>query len=557
MPQGDTERGERLARTALVAAMGLSALTILLLGRHLTFWSDELDWLTFGDDFGARSLLTPHGSHLIATTRIIYEGLPRIFGVSYLPFRILGIICLQACAVLVFVLVRRRMGGVVAVFPAIILLFFGSAQDMTMSPLGIPFTLSIALGLGALVLIEQNGLRTDLLASLLLVLAGLSHSFGTIIAIGALVYLLLERSRRREIWIALVPLALWAVWWVWAQQFDQGIASSSNLLGAPLFVIKAAGAAIQGSLGVPVGSDWIGESLASAIRGFFDVVAVLAIGLLVVRLRRGETTAWTWAYLATTLAFWFGIALSEGEGREPATPRYLFFGAIMLILIVAELTRGRAIPRRFVPVLLVVFAFSLIGNVALLVHSVGGFNREAARVRAELAVIDVGSDGIDPDARLGNLDLPDGAQVPSSVGALGAFADSIGSTGFSLDELRAQPEEIRLGADLVLVRALGIAAIPIPRAAISEDCESYRPEPDGYASFPLDPGLNLVRLSGDTGAPGSSLSIGRFADAASVPIGDLTTADPVAVNLAEDVAPDQWLGRAAGRIELCSPPVVR
>ena len=65
MPRGDTERGERLARIGLVVAMALSALTILLLGRHLTFWSDELDWLTFGNDFDPRDLLTPHGSHLM------------------------------------------------------------------------------------------------------------------------------------------------------------------------------------------------------------------------------------------------------------------------------------------------------------------------------------------------------------------------------------------------------------------------------------------------------------------------------------------------------------
>ena len=74
MPWGDTERGERLARIGLVVAMALSALTILLLGRHLTFWSDELDWLTFGNDFDPRNLLTPHGSHLIATNRVDLRG---------------------------------------------------------------------------------------------------------------------------------------------------------------------------------------------------------------------------------------------------------------------------------------------------------------------------------------------------------------------------------------------------------------------------------------------------------------------------------------------------
>jgi hypothetical protein len=553
MPQGDTERGERLARTALIAAMALSALTILLLGRNLTFWSDELDWLTFGGDFGAGSLLTPHGSHLIATTRVVYEGLPRIFGVSYLPFRILGIVCLQACAVLVFILVRRRMGGVVAVFPAIILLFFGSAQDMFLSPLGIPFTLSIAFGLGALALVEQNQFRTDVLACLLLILSGMSHSFGTIIAGGVLVYLLVERSRRREVWIAIVPLALWIAWWVWAQQFDQGIASSGNLLGAPIFIVQAAGAAIEGILGIPVGADPIPEWMATSIRVVFDIVAIALMALLGVRLRRGGSTPWTWAYLATVFAFWFGIALSEGEGREATTPRYLYFGAIMIILIAAELKRGERIPSRFARPLVAAFAFALACNVGLMFHAVSGFNEEAANVRATIAVIGLNADDIDPATKLGELDLPGAAQVPSSVGALDEFAGEVGSTGFSLEELWGQPEDVRLGADLVLVRALQVAATPIPGSALSRRCETFNPGSDGYSNFPLGGGVSLIRLAGDTGEPGATLSIGRYASLASVPVGELTEGSAVAVLLPDDEVPDVWLGRAAGRIEVCDP----
>ena len=251
MPRGDTERGERLARTGLVVAMALSALTILLLGRHLTFWSDELDWLTFGNDFDPRNLLTPHGSHLMATNRVIYEGLPRIFGTDYLPFRIVGVACLQACAVLVFVLVKRRMGALVALAPAVVLLFFGSAQEMTLSPLGIPFTLSIAFGLAAFLAVERGDLRGDVAAIVLLTLAGLSHTFGTIIAVGVAVYLLVEPGSRRRIWVAAVPIALWIAWWLWARQFHQSIAAGSGVLGAPLFILKAAGAAIEGMLRDP------------------------------------------------------------------------------------------------------------------------------------------------------------------------------------------------------------------------------------------------------------------------------------------------------------------
>lgn len=110
MSLGSNERGEKLARYGLLGAMVASAVLILILGRNLSFWSDEFEWLTFQDDFGLRGLMTPHGSHLMATNRVIYEGLPQLFGTSYMPFRLLAIAFLFACSALLFVLVRRRMG---------------------------------------------------------------------------------------------------------------------------------------------------------------------------------------------------------------------------------------------------------------------------------------------------------------------------------------------------------------------------------------------------------------------------------------------------------------
>ena len=549
MPRADDERGERLALIALAVAMAVSAATILLLGRDLTFWSDEIDWLTIADDFDLRGVLTPHGSHLIALPRVIYEGLPRIFGTSYLPFRILAIIFLQAGAVLTFVLLRRRVGAVVAVFPAIVLLFFGSAQDMTVSPLGIPFTLSIALGLGAFALVELNRPRTDLGAMALLILAGLAHTFGTICAFGVLVYLIADRGRRREAWIAIVPLALWVAWWIWARQFDQSITESSNLLGTPFFLVKAAGAALEATLGIPTGSQFLGDGLSRLARIAFDLVAVAASLALIWRLRRGPTGPWAWAYVATLLAFWLGVALSEGEGREPTTPRYLYFGAIMIFLIIAELSRGRRIPASWRPWLLALFAVSLTGNVALMVKAADDFSDDAARVRAEIAAILPDAVSLQPDIRLGYL--PGGADVPSSPRALVEFADDVGSTGFTLEELLAQPEDVRRETDLKLVRALGVGAFPAPRGTVTDLCESYPPAEDGYSTFPLDGGLNGIRLVGDTGDPGAALALGRYADVPTVPVGSIAPEGTTGLILPADDLGRPWSGRAAGTVEVC------
>ncbi len=89
-----------------------------------------------------------------------------------------------------------------------------------MSPLGIPFTLSIALGLAAFALVELNGSAPIWRPCAASSSPALAHVRDDL-AIGVLVYLLVDRSRRREVWIALVPLTLFVAWWVWARQFDQ------------------------------------------------------------------------------------------------------------------------------------------------------------------------------------------------------------------------------------------------------------------------------------------------------------------------------------------------
>ncbi len=558
MPSGHSERGERLARIALLIAMAISAATILYANRQLTFWSDELDWLTFRDDFAPAHMLTPHGSHLLATTRVIYEGLPRLFGSSYLPFRILAVLCLQANAVLLFVLVRRRLGPGLAVLPAIVLLFYGSAQDMFISPLGIPFTLSIALGLGALAAVEMRSLRGDVLAMVLLSLSILSHTFGTIVAIGVAVYYALDRGRRRELWVALVPLALWFAWWLWARQFDQSIASAANLPGVPVYLLKSLGAAIEGIFGIPPNLGGKSDGLALALRIGFDLVGLAAALLLAVHIAARRASAWTWAYLVTIVAFWAGVGLADGVGREPTTPRYLFFGAIMLTLIAAEVFRDRRPSQRGIRAIGAVFAICLAGNFALLIYEIPGFEEDATAVRAQIAVLGIEGDNVDPRLQVRKLGPPASEHVPSPVAAIGSFERDVGPLGLSIDELRGEPDEVRSGADFVLIRGLGTAVVPLPAdgGLRPQGCSLRRPAADGYTSFELSPGGNVVELTRDSGEPGAELELGRFADVADVPIGGLRKGRKAIVLLPDDELADPWIARTTGTVRVCAlaPP---
>lgn len=549
MPSGDSERGERLAYALLLVAMAVSAATILIVNRNLTFWSDELNWLTLADDFAPAHLLRPHNSHLIATTRAIYEGLPRVFGTSYLPFRILAVICLQAGAVLTFVLVRRRLGAAIAALPAIVFLFYGSAQDMVISPLGIPFTLSIALGLGAFVAVDRRTLGGDLLAMVLLALSMLSHTFGAIIAVGLLCYYGLDRGRRRELWVPLLPLVLWIIWWLWARQFDQGIAAASNLLGTPLFLVEAAGAALEGIVGVPPGNP-----VELPLRVGFDLVAIAAATLLIARLFAGRVTAWTWAYLVTLLAFWFGIGLAAASDREPSTPRYLYFGAIMIVLIAAEVLRDRVASRTSYRLLVAFASVCLVGNFTMILRIAPDYEQDALDVRAQIGALNVaGRAGpVAPDLFI-DAGSPISTQIVVSPNSILAFENDVGPLGFDVDELRDQPEEVRQGADFVLIRGLGVEAVQIPAGSDVKriGCALHRPADDGYTSFDLEPGVSLLALVRDTGEPGATLDLGRFADAADVPIGDLREGHKAVVVLPDDGLDDPWTARTTGTVRVC------
>jgi len=555
-PAFGDERTARLARNALFGAMVVSALAILVLGRSLSFWSDELEWLTFQDDFGIRGLVTPHGSHLMATNRIIYEGLPRLFGTSYMPFRLVAIVLLFACAWFVFVLVRRRLGGMVALCPAIVLLFFGSAQDIALSPLGIPFTLSIALGLAAFVTAERGDRRGDVLTFLLLSASILSHTFGTIIAIGVGVHLLLEPGARRRIWAVAIPLAAWFAWWVWARQFHQGVVTGEGLGAAPLRLVEAAGAAIEGAVGIPPQFGHKSDLLETGFGILFDLIAVAGAGLLAIRIRRHGATSWLWAYITCALIFWAGIALADPSDREPATPRYLYFGAIMIVLIAAETTRGHRFGRRARRWLLALFAVALVGNVAQLLYSVPGLNDDAAQVRSQIGVMELDAEWIDPTVRVRELGAPAALEIAASIGEIAAFDDGAGQLGFTPDEIGEQSEELRLGSDYVLTRALDVALVPVPgRSPLPPaDCTVHTPGADGYTKFPLAFGGNLIELGGPPGDPAATVEVGRFADAPSVPIGELAHGGRSAILIPDDGVPEHpWTARTTGRLRVCVP----
>lgn len=538
---------ERFALAGVGVGMVAAAATLLALNSGLTYFNDEYGWLATSGDFRPSTILAPHNSHLIAFPRLLYKTLPELFGPSHLVFAVVSVVGVLLCAGLFFVFARKRIGGLAALPPTLVLLFFGSSWDVVLATVGIPALCSLAGGLGALVALDRDDRRGDVAAALLLVLSLASHSFGPVFVAGILAYLLLRPDRWRRIWIVAVPGALYAAWWVWALKFDQGVISASNVPGLPLYMAKSLGAGLAALTGLNSDFGQVTPPVTQPTRFLTHYMPPLAIAgalALVVRVWMGRLTPWFWALLALLLAYWVAIGLSAGPAREPEAARYLYPSAVMILLLAAEGLRGARLGWAPVALVSVLAAVSLAGNLTHLRNAHNLLVAHADSARAQLAMVELGQEQGDLGLRLSDVSPLGARYVALPAVFYLAVVDRVGSLADDLPEVRAESEPVREGADLVLARYLKLIALPEPDAAPSR----CRAVPEGEA-FDLRPGINVLRLG--RGEQPASLLLGRFADAPTVPVGNLSAPEAFAISVPTDEAPDPWRGQVEAPVWLC------
>ena len=253
------------------------------------------------------------------------------------------------------------------------------------------------------------------------------------------------------------------------------------------------------------------------------------------------------------LVYWVGLGFSEGPGREPTTPRYLFFGSIMVLLIAAARAQSAKPTRAALAVLLGFCCVSLIFNVSQLVRTADSIRAAAGDVRAQLGALELAGD------RAVSAFVPRVAGPPASTylavdaGGYQEFARSIGSLGLTGAEISAQPQDVRAGADFVLARAQGLAAgLPQRAPPGAAPCEPRRIPAGDRARFALQPGTTFLRLLG-TATP-EPLLVGRFAPP-SVPVGAVAPESFTRIDLAEDGVSEPWIAQVEASVEICRLPL--
>jgi hypothetical protein len=322
-------RVPRARLLVILAALAVSA-TILLLTRSYTFYFDEWAFILTAPDWSWATLLQPHNEHPVMLTRAIYVVLLSTVGLrSYLPYMAVLLALHAASVVLLFEVVRRRAGELVALCCAALLMVLGAGWEDLLWAFQIQFVGSIACGLGMLLaLLGPASRRNVLIAAALLTGSLMFSGVGLFFAVAAAVQLGASARRRDLIWFAPIGVAL-AAWFV---AFGRGGGPGTPLsLGdiavLPLYVLWGLGTSVGGLIGV---SGWAGLAVL--------VLAALAVAYV---WRRGGVDPFALGIAAGVVSFYAvtGVIRVQFGYQQSDASRYTYVAAVFWLLLLADAAR--------------------------------------------------------------------------------------------------------------------------------------------------------------------------------------------------------------------------
>jgi hypothetical protein len=549
-----------LAWILLAAAICVSAVWLMIAGKDLTFSGDDIFYYArlITDNGGVHQaggleyFFIPHNGHLQILGKLLYRGLFATVGADYTVFRVIEIVAAFACVLLFFILARRRVRPFAALIPSVLLLFFGVAEGSYLWPFNVHTVGALALGLGALLTLERDDRRGDIATCALLVLAVATVEVGLAFTVAVAVAVLRRDDRLRRAWIFLVPLVLFGIWWLWAQRFGQSEVDLVNVTLIPIDFTNAL-AAVMGSLFgvIPTGSEI--SANVTTITPWSAVLAGFALAGLVYRIRRGSVPIGLWVALAAVLTYWLMITMAD---RPPDSTRYLWVGAIVVLLVAAHALRGVRITTTGLLIAAAVVAFAIPPNLAKFYDERASSITDANNTRAEYGMLELAR----PHVRSDYFPVEDkrvsdagGAVfVPLSAYTYYESADDFGAIGFSPGELRGKSVDVRHIADATLVGALELGLKPTAAPTDPASCpSSLDGKPGKSVFFYLEPGG--VLLGSRAGRP-VRVGLGRFGTGgAAIALGKLQPGEWANLKIPPDTAPDRWWVTVDGPVYVCPP----
>lgn len=341
-----SDRADRIvARIVVAGGMVALALAWIYIRRGQFFDSLDIEIMTM---FHSGNWLTPYHGHLsilpVALDKVLYAtaGTKVIW-----PYTVVALAIYLAVPLAVYVDYRDRVARLLAALAAVSVVWMWPTQDNLRFNFMINFYLPVIMYLLARRFVDRGTRRGDAYSAIAVTVGLCSSSVGVVALVGLAAELIARRTPKRILWY--VPSgALWALWYLTMSDSD-----TSGGLGSFFHYLWETTVAI-----------FSGFTLGWRPGGIL-VLAALGALLAVAHFRWHTVGPRTLGLAAALVAFVASTALARaGEAglTTPNSPRYIWLGNVLLVLIALECFTGRRVSWRTIGV---ATALTAIGAVAM------------------------------------------------------------------------------------------------------------------------------------------------------------------------------------------------
>jgi len=409
--------------------------------------------------------------------------------------------------------------------------------------------------------LERRDLAGDAAAAFLLCLGVATYSVALAFVAGAAVLIVLGRDRWRRVWVVAIPLLLYGAWSLWAARYVSGPGNQAHLshvLLLPAWGVQSLSAVFAALTGFDYPFPESGKLFQAG-----PALAILGLIGLGLRLKRGRIPTSLWAAFAVLVAVWGLGVLTNGTNRAPDSPRYLFSGAVVVLMAAAGCAAGLRWSRAALVGLYAVAVSGFCVNLYLL-HE-GGFNLRhgfGTEVRAGFAAVDLAGTNAKPTI---SVRVPEGDEFAGIESPLNFVLGSVGETGrepvpaylaaarryrplgYSLPEVRTASDSVRAQVDAALVSALALELRPAPHAPAPATCWTAVAKGDREARAKLPRGGAVLEAQG-----GGAVKLRRFARGWWFGVGELSPGEAAVLRVPVDRASEPWwVSAATSSLRVC------
>jgi hypothetical protein len=273
-----------------------------------------------------------------------------------------------------------------------------------------------------------------------------SSGLGIPVLIGVVVELS-WRGEWRRWFVVVVPAVLYGLWYL---HYGEDEITKNGLINSPGFAEDIAAAAFGGIVGRGLG--W-GRPI--ALIGFLALLRVLA--------RSVPISARLVGLLATGISLWMLTAVARSTISTPETGRYVYLGAIVIVLVGVELLREVAINPPVLGVGALAVAISMVTSLTALHNGAITLRGTSKTVTAELGALELAAN------RAPSGYQPDTQRAPQIIA--GPYLHTVrairSSPADTPAEIAAADPISRAAADSVLVALDAPALLPLRRTKLS------------------------------------------------------------------------------------------